>query len=385
MKEEKYKIEEKLILISIFLLPVYIFRVNVFGFPTNWSELFLILSILVFFLGFWNERAEIAFLERKKITFLFCVIAFGMLTGLILGENTKIGLGIVKSWMIIPFLFALAAVHILRERKEKILEVYFSSAAIVGAVSIGHLLFGETTYDGRLQSIFNSPNYLAMFLGPAFLVGVFFLQGKISRMKTIFFAGGLFLISFSLYFTFSYAAWLSILAGLFPLFVHTDQKTKIKALALVFLVAALIGYFQIQSEKFQNLKNFSRSSLESRIMIWTAAEKIIKDNWIWGIGPGNFKDKYLEYQKYYPPYLEWNVPHPHNLFLAFWLYSGIWGIGAFLGLLIVWGRAVLSNQSRFKYICLGIMIYFLAHGILDTTFFKNDLAVVFWLNFLLIL
>ena len=26
-----------------------------------------------------------------------------------------------------------------------------------------------------------------------------------------------------------------------------------------------------------------------------------------------------EYQKHFPPYLEWAVPQPHNLYLAFWL------------------------------------------------------------------
>jgi len=31
---------------------------------------------------------------------------------------------------------------------------------------------------------------------------------------------------------------------------------------------------------------------------------------------------------------------------------------------------------------LGVMLYVLVHGIFDTTYFKNDLAVVFWLNFL---
>lgn len=34
---------------------------------------------------------------------------------------------------------------------------------------------------------------------------------------------------------------------------------------------------------------------------------------------------------------------------------------------------------------LGIMFYFLLHGLVDTTYFKNDLAVIFWLNFMMLL
>jgi len=61
------------------------------------------------------------------------------------------------------------------------------------------------------------------------------------------------------------------------------------------------------SDKMQNLMHMdSRSSLASRVMIWHSAGKIIVDNPIMGIGPGNFQNKYLEYQKmikrFLPPF-----------------------------------------------------------------------------------
>jgi len=114
---------------------------------------------------------------------------------------------------------------------------------------------------------------------------------------------------------------------------------------------------------------------------------MLKNNFIFGIGPGNFQNKYLEYQKYFPPYLEWAVPEPHNIYLAFWLQSGIIGFTGFIILIFSWlkkiTKEILNNQknSHILAVSLGIMTYILIHGIFDTTYWKNDLSLVFWIIF----
>ena len=121
-------------------------------------------------------------------------------------------------------------------------------------------------------------------------------------------------------------------------------------------------------------------------MIWRSAIRIISDNWIFGIGPGNFQEKYLEYQKYYPPYLEWAVPHPHNIFLTFWISGGGLALGGFLWLIFLYFQDILEikKTDALRLVSLGWMLYFLLHGMVDTTYFKNDLAVLFWMAFLAI-
>ena len=123
-------------------------------------------------------------------------------------------------------------------------------------------------------------------------------------------------------------------------------------------------------------------------MIWQASKKMIENNFVFGIGPGNFQKTYLEYQKFYPPYLEWAVPHPNNLYLAWWLYGGILGVVGFLGLVFFFLRDVLEKSKKeprqVLFVALGIMLVILSHGIFDTTYFKNDLAIIFWLNFLVL-
>ena len=128
-----------------------------------------------------------------------------------------------------------------------------------------------------------------------------------------------------------------------------------------------------------------RSSLSSRFMIWQSAWDIGKESWLWGIGPGNFQEKYLEYQTLYPPYLEWAVPHPHNIFLSFWLQSGFLG---FLGFVIICGwtlfRMFLSvsqrtNKKELELFLIGFLFLMLLWGLVDTPYWRNDLSVLFWM------
>ena len=154
-------------------------------------------------------------------------------------------------------------------------------------------------------------------------------------------------------------------------------------MAGLFLIMMVFFFLQRNTDKFDRAINLKeRSSVSSRLMIWRSALKIGLDNPIIGIGPGNFQSKYLEYQKYFPPYLEWAVPQPHNLLIAFWLQTGIIGLCGFLALLGVWLKTIagMEKRNQVEYICLGIIIYILVHGMADTTYFKNDLAVVFWLT-----
>ena len=144
-----------------------------------------------------------------------------------------------------------------------------------------------------------------------------------------------------------------------------------------------------KTKKMMDIITFNqRSSVASRVMIWRSAQKMLENDWAMGIGPSNFQEKYLDNQKYFSPYLEWAVPHPHSIYLAFWLSAGLLGFLTFLLMLFSWFRDFFGNKKRetaLGFVSLGIILYFFLHGLADTTYFKNDLAVVFWLAFLALL
>jgi len=218
-------------------------------------------------------------------------------------------------------------------------------------------------------------------LAPAIIIGAVLFPEN--RKK---YALSLAIILAAFYLTYSFTAWAVLAVILASIFWFDGKNEKNKKIFLsCFLLAGVVFLLQIKTDKLNSLLNFTaRSSLSSRLMIWESAGKIIKDNPVWGVGPGNFQEKYLEYQKYFSPYLEWAVPHPHNLYLSFYLYSGILGLAAFLSLLVLWLKKVIwQKKEAITLIVLGIIIYFLLHGMVDTTYFKNDLAAIFWLAFFL--
>lgn len=371
---------ENLILTTIFFLPIYLVKLSIFGISTNLLELMIIAAL---FLWVSKRDKKIALIiKENKAVFIFAGIIFsGLIVSTLINPNYQVEWGIIKGWFALPFLFAFMAQDIFKEeRREALFKAYFCSTIAVAFISLVYFFAGTETYDGRLEAFFNSPNYLVMYLAPGLMIGIF--NYKKDKLKNnLFYFLALAIIVLAIYLTKSYAGWLSIfLTILIASLLVYRKKAKIHLIAGAVLFLAII-YFQFQTTKFGDLININeRSSVSSRIMIWAAAERILADNWLWGIGPGKFQSKYLEYQKYFPPYLEWAVPHPHNLYLSFWLSGGIMGFLGFLGLVLFWIKNFWRKIDRKKYIgILAILFYILIHGFFDTTYFKNDLAVVFWL------
>ncbi|MDA3814907.1 MAG: O-antigen ligase family protein, partial [Patescibacteria group bacterium] len=138
---------------------------------------------------------------------------------------------------------------------------------------------------------------------------------------------------------------------------------------------------------FINKSNYTPSippsSIDSRVAIYQSTEKIIKNNFFIGIGPLNFQEQYLSYQKYFNPYPQWAVPHAHNVFLHIFAEFGFFALIPFLGLIYL---KIFKNKTKKprEILVFSILIYFIIHGLVDTTIWQNDTALLFWVFLLLI-
>ncbi len=406
---------------TIVFIPSYLVKFSVFGIPTNVLEI-LILACFGWLVFSRTDRTD----RINRIYVLAITLIFiGLLVSTLINENWRTSFGIIKGWFAAPLIFGWVLVKGRKgkgeeeregreeekeqaERVKSVLHWLYLSVFLVAATSFVYYFISDLTYDGRLKAFYLSPNHLAMYLAPGLIIGIYLIRNATLRLtgkniqgwrllayagkrhsSLFFYVISLLIILLSLYFTYSYAAWLAIILSLAVVYLIKNKKINKRTVSVSLIILLLIIASQWHTEKFNNLKNFSRSSLESRITIWQSAGKILKDNIILGIGPGNFQNKYLEYQKYFPPYLEWAVPQPHNLYLAFWLQAGIIGLAGFLVMLVFWLKSQLEiirkqkNGADIAAVPLGIMIYILFHGLADTTYWKNDLATVFWIIFTL--
>ena len=387
------------IYIIIFLMPAYLWRAEIFSIPTTLLELMIYVLFLMWLFKKTNHESRITNHESKLI-FGIILLFLGVTISTAISTDIKTGAGIFKGWFVGPFLFFLVLINVIKTKKQifHLFSVWALSGLAVAIISLFYLITGDLTYDDRLKAFFLSPNHLAMYLSPAFLVSlVFLLYGKKADIKkvsgikyqvlSIIF---LIIIFIPLYFTCSYGAFLGIAAAVFCLIILKRGIISKKLAVLCLLI--LLSLLFLSADKFQQIADpQNRSSFHSRLVIWNASKEILKDNYIFGIGLGTFQEVYLNYSdKFNEPYLEWAVPQPHNIFLAFWLQTGIMGLAGFI-LILVWffnniqiplapfykgGRKFHNSQFTIPII---LMIYFLIHGLIDTTYWKNDLSLAFWI------
>jgi len=363
------------IYLIVFSLPLYLV-----SFKIGWIP-FTLLEIMIYCLfGLWlilktrDRKFRLKLDQGVGFWLPIFLIFLGVTISTWLSDDIIISAGIWKGWFIAPLLFLIVLINYLKS-KEQIKNIFLAltlSGFLVALISIIYWLNNNLTYDGRVQAFYLSPNYLAMYLSPILILSVYlYSYFKKKSLKIILFAVQCFLFVV-IYLTFSYGAWLGLCAAfVFILFFKSRVPKKYFFVLLIILVCLSFFDFSIPS------------SLESRFAIWQSAWEIIKDHPLFGIGPGMFQEYYLDYQPRFEPYPDWAVPQPHNLFMAFWLQTGLLGLIGFVWLLIKFFKISFKKLSTIHYplftVLMATMVYILIHGLIDTTFWKNDLSVIFWL------
>jgi len=397
------------IYLIIFCLPLYLIRFKIFGIPTTVLEI-LIYSLFIFWL-ITRLRITSYGLQIAKLFIPAMLIVTGVTLATIFSSDLRTSAGIWKAWFVDPLLFFIVLISVIKtfEQIKKVFYSLFISGTVVAVISLVYLFQGNLDPMGRLQAFYNSPNYLAMYLAPALVIGFWFVIGGfysdyshedaldapawrltrprlarlakrdtvLARLRMVFLASNprfIFLLPIAclllaIIFTKSFGAWVGIIGAIgFGLFVYLLKLHKKLAWVILFLTLIVIlglGYFAL---------NYRILSLDARLIIWQKALEIYKANPIIGIGPGTFEN-------YFPPYPEWGVPQPHNIFLAFLLQAGIIGFIGFvwlLGWFFRTGFKSLVTNYGLRITLIMIMVYVLVHGLVDTTYWKNDLSALFW-------
>lgn len=381
---------------SIALLPIAHLKLVVFGIPLYSVEIPILIALLAYAYG-WRQKT---FSPFRNIDFRnpFVIGALIFFAGAILSFASNpfslTGLGMLKTW----FVFPLVALWLWLETEpetrdlERILAVWLGVTAVVACASLIFFFQGALTYDSRLAAWYGSPNYLAFFLAPGVLLVGHFLsslpRANQSLLRPLLWLSVATLMPV-IYFTRSYETWVGLLVALFIfLFLGTvfPWRKKIAAALLCLGIFSLFIFLESGDAKWQSFATLDeRSSLASREMIWRSAARIIADHPVAGIGVGRFQETYLAYQRYFPPYLEWAVPQPHNLYLAVWLETGLMGLVGFFLLMTALFRKMLAlsrsddedSRKISVFLIAALAMYGIA-GLVDTPFFKTDLAFIFW-------
>ncbi|MDP2837936.1 MAG: O-antigen ligase family protein [Candidatus Moranbacteria bacterium] len=380
----------------IILLPWAGEKIVFFGLPLYLPELAILLASFFFF----RKLGQRLLVPDGFILFGLLLFCGGALLSFFFNPLSLTGLGMLKSWFFFPVLLGWFLWQTLRVTKEYdlVLSTWLLVLLGIAVRSLSFLFAGDLTYDGRLAGDYTSPNFLAIIMAPApLLIAYFFLAPTTLRQdswwRIIFLSISFPAVLFVLFATHSYGVWLGLALAFTLLFfgygwTRFSWKGWAAGSLLTLGFLASLVFVEHNNEKWQALFTLDqRSSLTSREMIWQVATLIIRERPLFGIGVGRFQEKYLAYQQHFPPYLEWAVPEPHNIFLAVFLATGLLGI---FGFLLVLGRTLFflveqyhasgtETEQRLILLLLSLWTVFLMYGLFDTPYFKNDLSLLFFL------
>ena len=130
-------------------------------------------------------------------------------------------------------------------------------------------------------------------------------------------------------FNYSRSTVVALIVGIIAmlLLIGTRYRAWVSLVVLVTLAVGIVVSPDFMS-RFQNIESeFKSGYANSRWAIWGATLKIIKEEPVFGVGPGNFREAYMEYRDNRTGR---DLSHAHNDILNTAAESGLPGAGLFL-------------------------------------------------------
>jgi len=274
----------------------------------------------------------------------------------------------------------------------RIVEALILAALIVSLIGLYQYFFTDDviTAEGvrRIHAVYGSPNNLGLFLGRIVpILAAVALFGRSLRRRAIYCLIGL-PVGLCLYLTYSRGAWLLGLPAAFTFLGLMRGKRAVLISLLAILVIALSLLPLIGTERLASLFNTQSGTTFLRLKLWQGSLNMIRDHPLFGVGLDNFLYQYRTRYVLPEAWEELDLSHPHNIVLDYWTRLGILGVIAIGWLLLAFFRKALRLYRQLadrdlKALLLGLMasmVAFLAHGLIDNSYFLVDLAFVFFLT-----
>jgi O-antigen ligase len=373
------------------LAPAYVWRFEFTGIPLNFLEIAVFVFWIAFVVYLFKKNLIRDFLSffKKTPRFLLVTMCLFFLAGFISMLISPAGMrakGLFIVFFLQPIVTYFPAAYILKEEKSKnhftrlifVLIGLFSAYGIFQyftKIGLPVAWWGNPVEPKRALSFFNHPNAFAMWLGPFLALCLPFLFSKEFKpwyLKLTYLLG-LFAFILSL----SRAAWLAfaVVIGVFG-FLTKDRRIRFAMIGALIAFIIVVASVPKLHNRIQVIFQGDKSTL-TRFSQWHTANKMIKDSPILGKGLYGYRTLYDQYNT---DSLTEAIEYPHNIFLNFWVDTGLLGLISFLMISVyaAWkgfkGRKVLINLGVFLFI-LTIFV----QGQADHPYFKNDLALIFWI------
>ncbi|MCX8094087.1 MAG: O-antigen ligase family protein [Candidatus Goldbacteria bacterium] len=258
----------------------------------------------------------------------------------------------------------------------------------------------QTDFSRRAASTLGNPNFLAgqLLLAIPLAISLFFSE-KVPKSVSIII---IIVLCAALILSQTRGAYIGFIASLTMFFILTSKYEKesfvrLKTISMaVFLLVfiILLLYTAINSEmrtKIKDALTLKDSSAKIRLSLWKNTMYLIKDNPLFGSGPGNFEIKYAYYQYKSLKYKDffdndfYKSAHAHNDLLQIMGEYGLPASGFILllfYLMLLNGIRILKTQNNAKFFIIGILssvIGILIHGLFNFPLLIIPTAATFYI------
>ncbi len=392
--------------LTILLAPLYVVRFSIGPYPSTLLEVLIGLTVVAWLVGRVREKGVKGIKGISAPTALFLAAAA---ISVIVSPDKRGALGSFKAYFIEPLLIYFIIKNVVKSKKDWRLafSALVFSGLWVALLAVFQGLTGQFAFtphealQGRAHAVYNTANAVGLYLGPIImlLIGVVWKFRVFGGRK-----GKLFIIHYSLFILMILAIILSksvgavvglgvglVLLGGFRVFREFEIPKRmlfivhcsLLGLTVLVLIVGIWFFLNISNFTPKNVDPYVRKSADTfqfRLCLWEGTRDLLLDKPVFGAGLSGFKELYS--QKYFTCDAE-PLEYPHNLALNFWAETGILGLVVFFGILVVYFKNIKYQISNIKYrwLALGFaaaMIYWLIHGLVDVPYFKNDLALEFW-------
>jgi len=365
-------------------------------------EIFTLLAAIAVSLRWLSSRHAHSARAAPRLPILnsldLAVLAFALLAALSLfnAELRGVALNELRVMVLEPVLFYALLRSIPLQKKElwRIVDFFVLGAALVAAIGLIQYALGVNliTAEGgvlRLRSVYGSPNNVGLYLGRALPVATAVMLLGGARHRRLSYLGAVLLMAVAMALSFSRGALLlGVPAALAVIILFRGGKRAAGALfALLGTVTVALLAFG-RHPRIISLLSRTAGPTFFRLNLWRSALNMISDHPLTGVGLDNFlyayRGRYIAPAAWQDPHLS----HAHNLLLDFAARLGLPGLAVAFWLLVTFFRTAVRTvrtmtDPGLRALAVGLvasMADFLAHGMVDASYWFVDLAFAFMLT-----
>lgn len=310
------------------------------------SQIFFALALFGFigYLITARERIEMVPPPVPVLIVLVCYVAYRFLSMVVAGNDV---LMIKEEWL---FFMVIIGAMMFRDIKNltRVLDIFALGILLMGGYGVWQHFVGVDLYHQVLldrmvfgyRAIGNFSTYLT-FSGFFAIASIFLISAGFAadqRWRKVFYLLASQVGLACILFNYSRSTIVALIIGAIVLVILVGARYR-KWVSLVLLLTLAVGVVVSPDflNRFRNMgeTEFSIEYANSRFAIWEATVFMIEENPVFGVGPGNFSEKYIEHRTNRTGR---NLSHAHNDFLNVAAVSGIPGAILFI---LLWSLVLL--------------------------------------------